>query len=351
MKRHPLIRAGACAAAIVVAACAETTAPLPPPEEVLLVVNSTEASLSIVPTDNPNAGTTVPLGGTTPTPVSVAALNDIALVPMGLDNSVVVVDLRTRQVLRTIGLPSGSGATGAAIIDDSIAYVANPNLNTVTRVNYQTGDTASVAVGVYPDGVVFTRGRVFVLNANLVQFAPAGPSWITVIDPLTNLPATGIDSIGLPGPGNAGFAAVGADGLLYVVSSGDFFSGEGRLSIVDPVGRQEVGNFGGFGTGPGSLAADAGERLFISSFAEGLMEFNTRTRAVVIGAGNGVAVPGNSSVAVDGQGRIYAISTGPCQGGQGGVAHVLRSDLTESRTIGLGECAIYATVVSIPPGS
>ena len=32
-----------------VTACAETSAPLPPPEEVVLVLNSTAATLSVVP--------------------------------------------------------------------------------------------------------------------------------------------------------------------------------------------------------------------------------------------------------------------------------------------------------------
>ena len=334
---------------IALAACADTTAPLPPADEVLLVVNSTESSLSIIPVESPNAGVTVPLGGTTPTPVNVAALDGIAIVPMGLDNTAAVVDLRAAQVVNTISLPAGSGATGAAFVNDSIAYVANPNLNTVTRINLRSGDTASVRVGVYPQGMVFTRGRLFVMNGNLVNFAPAGASWITVIDPVTNDLASGIDSIPLPGPGNAGFADVASDGLIYVMSSGSFTGGEGRLHIVDPVGRMEVANFGGFGVAPGAIAADGGERLFVSSFAEGLMEFNTRTRTVILGAGNGVNVPGNSAVEVDDAGRIYAISTGPCQGGQVGVAHVLRGNLTESDSVNLGECSIYAAITAIPP--
>jgi hypothetical protein len=62
------------------AGCADTTDPLPPADEVLLVVNSTESSLSIIPVESPGAGVTVPLGGTTPTPVNVAALDGIAIV-------------------------------------------------------------------------------------------------------------------------------------------------------------------------------------------------------------------------------------------------------------------------------
>ena len=56
--------------------------------------------------------------------------------PLGLDNAVAVVDLVDAKVVQTIPLPDNSGATGSAIVDDSIAFVANPNLNTVSRVNY-----------------------------------------------------------------------------------------------------------------------------------------------------------------------------------------------------------------------
>jgi hypothetical protein len=221
-------------ATALLAACADTNAPLPEPQRVLLAVNSTANTLSIVPLETPASAVTVELGGTTPTPVGVSARDDIAIVPLGLDNAVAVVDLRAGQVLRRIPLPDNSGATGSAVVDDSIAYVGNPNLNTVSRVNYVTGETFEVPAGVYPQGVIFARGRVFVLNGNLDEtFSPAGPSWITVIDPVTNQRAEPVDSIALTGPGNAGFADVAGDGLLYVVSTGSFFGGEGRLSVVD----------------------------------------------------------------------------------------------------------------------
>ena len=172
--------------------------------------------------------------------------------------------------MRTIPLPENSGATGSAIVDDSIAYVGNPNLNTVSRINYLTGATSEVPAGVYPAGLIFTRGKLFVINANLDEtFSPAGPSWLTVIDPAINAEAPGVDSIGLTGEGNASFAAVGSDGLVYVMSTGDYFSGEGRLSVVDPLARTEVASFAGFGTGPGNVAADADARIFVSSYSRG----------------------------------------------------------------------------------
>ncbi len=329
------------------AACADTNAPAPEPTEALLVVNSTGNTLSIVPVDNPAASVQVPLGGTTPTPVGVSAFGRTAIVPLGLDNAVAVVDLIEAKVTRRVPLPDNSGATGSAIVDDSIAFVANPNLNSVSRINYQEGTTVEKDVGIYPEGIVFARGRIFVLNGNLDEtFSPAGPSSITVLDPTSLIR---LDSIPLTGAGNAGFGVPGGDGLLYVMNTGSFFSGEGRLSVVDPVGLTELASFAGFGTGPGGLATDGVSRLYVSSFTEGLMEFDTEANQLLRGAGNGVSIQGNSGVAVDSKGRVYAIESGPCQGGNPGFAHVLDTALVSKNTITLGECPSGAVTVQIPP--
>ncbi|MGB7211575.1 MAG: hypothetical protein WBC97_03010 [Gemmatimonadales bacterium] len=332
---------------VLVAACADTTAPLPAATEVLLAVNSTANTLSVVPVNAPGTGVAIPLGGATSTPIGVDARNGIALVPLGSDNSVAIVNLMTGSVTH-VQLPNSSGATGVAIVDDSIAYVANPNINSVTRVNYLNGDTASIAVGVYPQFITFTRGKIFVLNGNLDStYTPAGPSWITVIDPVTN---TVKDTIQLRGsPGNAQFATVGADGLLYVMSSGAYGSGEGWLSIVDPVARTDLGGFGGFGNSPGPVAA-SGNTLFVSSYSEsGVMTFATDTRTVVRGAGSAITIASNSTVAADGNGLVYAVSSGPCSGGKPGWAHAIRPDLTVGDSVSLGECSVGALFAAIPP--
>jgi hypothetical protein len=329
--------------------CAETNAPLPDPVEVLLAVNREANSLSIVPVDDPESASEVPLGGTGSRPTSVAAHGGIGIVPLGPGDGVAVVDLRDRQVMRVIPLP-GSGATGAAVVDDSIAYVANPNLNTVSRVNYLTGESAEVEVGQHPQGVVFARGRIFVLNGNVDEaLEPLGESWITVIDPVTNAHATGIDSIPLSGAGNARSGAVGPDGLLYVSVAGSQQQNEGRLSIVDPVERIEVASFSGLGRAPGEVATGSESQVLISSITEGLLEFGTDSNKVVRGAGEGVPIPTNTGVAVDSDNRVYALEAGPCEGQATGLAHVLDSDLSEVRTLPLGRCPAAALTVRIPP--
>jgi hypothetical protein len=142
---------------------------------------------------------------------------------------------------------------------------------------------------------------------------------------------------------------LGGDGLLYVMNTGSYFQGEGRLSIVDPVGRTELASFSGFGTGPAAVATDGVSKLYVSSFAEGVMVFDTEGNQVVRGAGDGVIIPSNSAVAVDSKKRVYGIEAGLCRGGHRGTAHVLDSTLVEKATIPLGECPSGAITVQIPP--
>jgi hypothetical protein len=332
---------------LLLAGCVATEPFPPPPAEVLVVVNRDAHALTLIPVAAPTTQTSVPLGSTSPVPAGLAASEGIALVPLGDDDAVAVVDLAAGAVLDTYGLPANSGAIGAAIVDDSIGYVANPGLNSVTRINYLTGDTASVAVGVRPLGVVFTRGRLFVINSNSDGAGdPLGESWITVIDPTTNVSATGIDSIPLPGPGNARHAAVGADGLLYVVSAGDSGTGEGRLSIVNPVTREELGSFGGFGNFPGTVAT-LGSRIFISNRAEGLMEFDGHTRTMVRGAGDAIPPTGIVAVAVGGSDRIYTLVAGSCGAADASIV-VRRADYRGLTPIAAGQCGVALLLATVP---
>jgi hypothetical protein len=313
----------------------------------VVVLNTTAATLSLIPVEAPTQVSTIPLGSSDAQPASVTVRGAVAVVPLRGKDAIAVVDLRARQLASILRLAPASGVSGAALISDSLAYVSNANLRSVTRVDLATGDTASIAVGGTPSQIIVTRGRVLVLNSNLdEQGLPAGESWISVVDPGANLIGAVVDSISLVGPGNARFSTVSGDGLVYVIQDGDPVIDEGRLSVVDPVGRRERASFGGFGFGPGDLTSDGGTRLLISSRTEGLMEFDTADRRVLRGQGDGVTVPGNSGVAVDSQGRIYALESG-CT--DRGIVHILRSDFTETRTVSVGQCAIQALLARVPP--
>lgn len=332
--------------------CAATTPPAEPPEERLLVLNAGENTVSLIFVAAAATPTKISLGPTGTTAADVAARGQIAVVAGGAADEVIVLDLLIRQVRRTIKLASGSRPVAVTMVTDDLIYVANAGTNTVTRIDIETGDTASVAVGRYPRDLLLTRGRLFVVNANIgpcsAGLCSLGPSWLTVIDPQANTRAAGLDSIPLPSQGNARSAAIGGDGLIYVINAGDPAAElAGRLTIVDPIQRAEVGSFGGFGFLPAAVTSDGSERLFVASVPDGLMEFNTRTRRVVRGAGDGILGNNIVAAAVDREGRIYAIEGGDCTSAPSGRLRIFRADLTESRNLGLGACPVALTFVQL----
>ncbi|MFN0177287.1 MAG: hypothetical protein ACKVZ0_00705 [Gemmatimonadales bacterium] len=339
-------------ATIAALGCAATTAPSPPPEERLVVLNAGDHTLTVIPVDTTKPVRVLAFGPMTGPAEDVAARADIAVIAGGTGDEVVVVSLVAGQVFRRIPLQPGSRPAAIAMVTDRIGYVANAGRNVVTRFDVATGDTASVAVGQYPRDLILTRGRLFVVNGNVEPCAlgtcSLGASWLSVVDPQANQLATGRDSIGLPAQGNARSATLGGDGLIYLINTGDVpTETTGRLTIIDPIRREEVGSFGGFGFVPQAVASDRGERLFVGSPRDGLMEFNTRTRRLVRGAGEGISVTNNVAVAVDRRGRIYALEAGGCVPGSPGRLRIYRTDLTEARGLLLGVCPAAATFVQL----
>jgi hypothetical protein len=338
-------------------ACAETTAPLPPPAEYLVVAAPGAGGLSITTLEDARSPFLLLIGAGMPADARPITARELALVAYGGGDSLAVVDLLRRTVALRLGAGAGARALGGVMVSDSVAWVALSGRDAILRVNLASGDTASIAAGRTPVDIAQARGRLFVVNANVVAcpapdlLCPAGPSWITVHDAATGARLGARDSIALPGPGHARYAAVGADGRVYVMSVGSSEDPLGRLAIIDPVDRVEAGSFGGFGERPGQIAADRGERILVSSRTEGLMEFNTRMRAVVRGAGGGIPVLANAGVAVSGSNHVFAIEAGSCTAGTSGRAREFRPDLTEVGAFSLGGCAGAAATAVIPSES
>src|SRR3989454_2346617 len=324
--------------------------------QVIGVVNANDRTLSVISaTDFTVTTRSWQMGSATPR--TIDGRGHVFVVPLGAADAVGVDLFFTCppgalslcvQPDYALPLPTGSGATGVAIQDDSIAWIANPNLNTVTRVNYFSGDTTSVPVGVYPQAVALVGTRVFVVNSNLVGSTPAGPSWLTSFECCSVRPP---DSIPLTGT-NARFATVGDDSLLYVIASGHTGATDGKLSIVDPQARVEVAVLNGLGESPGAAAFHpAGSRLLDASATEGILEMNTSTRAVTRGPGKNSVKPGGhgvSGLAIDLRGRVYAVDPGACA--TAGTVHVLTPppNYAEIDAVSVGLCPTTAAVAVTP---
>jgi hypothetical protein len=304
--------------------------------EVGVVVNSTDISLTVFDVDDPTNSETIGLGADG-SPISVAVRGGFAAVPLGIVPAVAIVEVGSGVLVRTVGLPEGSGATGAAFVNDSIVLVANPGLGSVSPVNVLAGTAGGeIEVGRYPQAVVVEGGRAYVLNAELENFAPDGPSSITVLDAAS---LAVLDTIELSGE-NASQAAVGPDGRLYVVHSGSWGASNGALSIVDLASGSEVDFVEGFGDFPGSVVVGEDGLVYVGAFDLGTLVWNSATGAFARGLEEPVTpggVASTSGLGIDSEGRIYALSP-DCQ--NPALVHRLDANHASEAAIAVGICPL-----------
>ena len=336
-------------------ACAPTTGPTALPVEVLVILDREERSLRLIAVDSTNVVKTIDLSGSLGAfkPTVMAVRGTTAVIGLGSAGFVVVVDLATRRVVRPLIPIAGSGVVASVALSETgqgfAAVPATPNFENVTIFDPATGAAGISTVAGGPQSFGAARGTVFVVLGNRQFCYPAVPSCIDAPSWLKPYPFNTTDSIPLFGPGNASAIVLGPDGLLYVLSSGNGGTAEGRLSLVDPVSRKEVASFGGFGLAPQFMASDGGDRLLITGPHE-LMVFNVRERRVEKGAGAGIPFAiSPRSLVTDAFGRAYLPVGGSCvAGGTPGLVRVFGTDLVERSAIAAGSCPIAAAVTEIP---
>jgi DNA-binding beta-propeller fold protein YncE len=171
-------------------------------------------------------------------------------------------------------------------------------LNRVGRFTVgQSADaiTSTVAVAAQPTAVAVVGDRALIISANLdANFLPIGNGIVTAVDAKT-LQVLGTAQTGGTNPTDA---AVGPDGLLYVVNTGDFVT-QGSVTIVNPATMQVVATISNMGVGPGAISIDSKGLAYVSSFIDGTRVWDTKTRTFVRG--------GNTPVCAK-------IGTGECRG-------------------------------------
>jgi hypothetical protein len=333
------------AAGLAAAAACEDNPNIPSvSERLVVVVNSVDNTLSLIPRngDASVAIRTVGLGAQG-TPVDVAVLGSTAVVPLGTYPFAAVVDLRTGTVTHNVALPANSGATGVAFLNDTLAMVANPGRNTVSTIRTVSGTAGpEIPVGVYPQAIVVAQNQVFVLNSNLVNFTPAGPGTVTVLNsslvPQRTIPLSGVNPA----------AAVAVGNRLYVLNSGTFTAPSGSLSIIDMTTLAEVEHRTGFGFFPTSMELGAGSLLFIGGYGLGVFAYDPVGNTFPITQANPLKPNGSNVVAdieFDPEGRLLVTDSGNCS--DQGFLYRLTSPTTLDRTVRTGVCPVGMAVTDI----
>jgi hypothetical protein len=314
-------------------------------ERLVLTVNSVENSLSLAPVDGGGDAQVRAIGlGAQGTPVGVAARGAYAVVPLGTYPFAAVVDLRAGAVASTVALPQNSGATGQAFVNDTLAVVANPGRNTVTPIRVERGLAGpEVAVGTYPQAIVTDEARVYVLNANLVNFSPAGPGSVTVLDNQMRF----VKTVQLTGINPAAGAIVG--NRLYVLNSGTFGGANGSLSVVNLQTLTEEALRTGFGDYPSSIAASPEGELYIGIYGTGVVVWSPATNAFRIGLDDALNPGGSptvSGIGFDYAGRWHSADSRTCQ--NPGFLHRSSENDVYQRGLVVGVCPFGLAFADVP---
>ncbi len=277
--------------------------------EIGVVVNSIGKSITMFQLGSPTTTKTIALGSSatiTPTNLSLRARK--AAVPLGNAASIAIVDLEAGTVQKFFTFASGN-ATGSVWSNDTTVFVANSITNKIGRfytTQSATEITTQIDVAIAPTAIEYTSGKIFVVSGNFTTFPPTASGVVTVINP-TTMAVLGTVQTGGP---NASDAAVGPDGLLYVLNTGDY-SAQGSIAIINPT-TLAVETIANTGVGQGSISIDANGLAYLSSFSGATNVWDTKTRTFVRGASNplcakvgGGACRGASNAVPSATGKVY----------------------------------------------
>lgn len=320
--------------------------------EIGIVVNSTGRAVTLFRLGAPSPTHQIPLGtSSTITPTGLSIRGRRAAVPLGNAASVALLDLAGERIERIFTFPSGN-STGSAFVDDTTILAANLTTNEVGKITLgQSADAIDrrVRVAPAPTAIVPAGSRALVISGNLdANFAPLGEGVVTAIDPAT---MTVIDSV-FTGGHNPTAAALGPDGLLYVVNTEDYVS-DGSVAVIDPATLELERVVPGFGAGPGSIHIDRSGLAYISSFSAGTLVWNTHTGAFVRGPDHPVCAPddgqpghpcrGAADATTSTNGTLYQVFFGSASQGLAPYVFVYAPGtftLADSIAVGVGPIAI-----------
>lgn len=252
-----------------------------------LVINSTGKALTLFQLGKPDERREIPFGASSAiTPIGLALRGGFAAVPLGDAASTALVNLAGLAIDRYFTFAAGN-ATGVAFVNDSTLVVANLTGGYLGRAFvHQASDAITDTVSVAapsPSSVVVANGLAFVVSGNLDGFTPIGNGIVTVINPAT---MAVVDTIELGGE-NSSASALGPDGMIYVVNTGDYVA-DGSVTVINPTTREVVDTYEGFGAGPGSIRIDLNGLAYISGVFTGTVVWNTVTHGFVRGPDDAV---------------------------------------------------------------
>lgn len=267
----------------------------------LYVVNNLGRTLSVVDLSTNTVTAAAATLGNSPNQVVVS--NGKVYVVNSLSNTVQVFNDTTLASVGTVDIGTGTNPMCIAVTATK-AYVTCFETNEVKVVDLASlAVTKSVSAGVGTTGIVLASGRVFATNTNTTISGASvtyGTGTVTVIDTTTDVV---VDSIIVQQ--NPQAAALGPDGNVHVVCTGDYSATNGWVSVINPSTLAVTATIT-MGGAPASIAiSPSGIAYLGSGYWTGLMSYNARTYAIIDSSTAMAVGRGGAAVACDSSGYIY----------------------------------------------
>lgn len=251
---------------------------LPPGTPVALVLNGLGETLSVLDLERGTVQNNVLALGAMPNHLALSPDGRTLVVTASGANRLEVIDLERFERMATIDLGPGVDPWETVIVDAQTAYVSEWLTHRVTRVDLAAGRVSRrIGVGPSPQGLAAAAGRIFVACSGYAADTTfSRPGVVSVVEGdslLVNLTVASNPQ-----------AVLRVGDEIHVVCTGRQRRNEGRVMIIDPqlpavIDSLEVG-------GSPAFAVQVEERVYLSGFFGGLLDYAWSTRTVLHGAGD-----------------------------------------------------------------
>ncbi len=272
-------------------------------ENHLYVVNGTSETLSRIDLETGEVENHIVTLGAVPN--QVVYNEDMLYVVNSFSPSLMVIDPGTNSVVEEIALPVNSNPWNVALAE-GFAYVTGLATALVYKIDPGQGSiVATFATGQSPEGVIVYEGRLYVANTGFdpVDFE-YGQGTVSIID-LASGNALETVNVGK----NPQALAVGPDGIISIICTGDYFSVTGMIYFLEPSENTIIDSISTGGTpvlpvinqqGIGFVAAGG----WVDSGY--IYSYDAVSRTVLRGSDNPILVgTGAIGIALDSLGYLY----------------------------------------------
>jgi sugar lactone lactonase YvrE len=264
----------------------------------LLVLNGVDNTLSSV--DLTKGETSLGLASFPGFPNHAIVTKDRLYVVSSGSNQVFLFNKQTLAPLDTLFTGAGTNPFAVAVDTKDNVYVSLLLTNQVVSFDAFGNETARVAVGRSPEGILIVGGRLFVANSGF-RFSDYGYDTGSVsVLKLESLVSIGTIAVGT----NPQWMA--ADGThVHVVCTGNYFSVFGEVHVFDAKTLLSLTTIS-VGGSPGYIALGDGQG-FLSDYFSGVFSYDLASGSVIHGSGNPLSLGtiGYSGLTLDGKGNLF----------------------------------------------